>query len=141
MGGGIFWFVAGVGAAHWWSKWHTDRDRRREAYYAHYYGASPAAQTAPGVPAQHYPLPPPHQDAWDADRRRFMNSMADLSEATLDTLLVTAQAMRNKLAESRTRRDGYLSPVAQPHTVPQQPEVHVPQSPLGGVVPQQTKTD
>ncbi|KAL0947879.1 hypothetical protein HGRIS_010514 [Hohenbuehelia grisea] len=129
MGSDLFMFILGVCAASWWYKRSAERERRREAYYAHFYGTH-ATRSAPNANTgdnqqqlrSHQPFPlPPHQ-GWDADRTRFMDSMVDLSEATLDTLLVTFQIMKNKLVETKARREEFLPPPTQQYVVAPQPE-------------------
>ena len=47
-----------------------------------------------------------HQSkAFDEERERFAEKVADMSEATLDTILSTAQALKAKLAEHRAERE------------------------------------
>ncbi|KAJ8490089.1 hypothetical protein ONZ45_g13339 [Pleurotus djamor] len=106
MGHGLFWFLAGAGAATWWSKHQSMRQQ---------YPYRGPETTQPMN--QHYPPWGYTTDReWEEQRARFRamkaesefidHQMIEVSEATLDALLVAVTALREKLAEHQTLRAG-----------------------------------
>ncbi|KAI0923839.1 hypothetical protein AcW1_006686 [Taiwanofungus camphoratus] len=68
----------------------------------------------------HTPPTPMPTDRWEEEKHRMQaigkqatDTVSDLSEATLETLLSTVQALKAKLAESRAQRDEQLQQLRQ----------------------------
>ncbi|KAG7091546.1 hypothetical protein E1B28_010575 [Marasmius oreades] len=100
----FFWFLLGAGAATWWSRHHQghcdgfNHRRRLES--------SPAPTAQPSIGAN------AGADQWEVDRARFRevsrqvgDTVTDMSEASLEMLLTTVQAMKEKLAQHRMERE------------------------------------
>ncbi|KAF9257925.1 hypothetical protein L218DRAFT_1080691 [Marasmius fiardii PR-910] len=103
MSPGFFWFILGAGTATWWShhRQHCDGPYRRRRLPEAGPTQSQAPVTTYAGTAQ-----------WEADRARFMevsrqvgDTVTDMSEASLDMLLTTVQAMKERLAQHRMERE------------------------------------
>jgi len=74
--------------------------------------AQPEAQLMPQAPP-HVPPPPMPVDRWDEQRvqalgKQATDTISELSEATLDSVLATVQSLKTKLAENRAQREQHL---------------------------------
>ncbi|KAK7051216.1 hypothetical protein VNI00_004716 [Paramarasmius palmivorus] len=106
----LFWFFIGAGAATWWHKHHqysvfSECHRRRTDYHIGT-GASNDTSQAAGQASS-------HQD-WAEERARIRevsrqvgDTVTEISEATLDTLLASVQAMKDRLAQNRLERERF----------------------------------
>jgi len=61
----------------------------------------------------HVPPPPMPVDRWDEQRvqalgKQATDTISELSEATLDSVLATVQSLKTKLAENRAQREQHL---------------------------------
>ncbi|EPS94568.1 hypothetical protein FOMPIDRAFT_1091077, partial [Fomitopsis schrenkii] len=130
----LLWFLIGAGTTAFWIKSHHAhewqvrncwRDRIPQDAYPPPSAAQGQTQAmptgAPAVPAQpssptpHVLPPPMPTDRWDEERLRVQNlgkqateTISELSEATLDSVLATVQSLKVKLAEARKEREQHL---------------------------------
>jgi len=72
----------------------------------------PAANDTTGPSSQSPSWGPPASWKWDPDRehlekvsKQAFDTMADLTESTLESVLSTAESLKTKLAEHRTQRE------------------------------------
>ncbi|KAK0443132.1 uncharacterized protein EV420DRAFT_1577096 [Desarmillaria tabescens] len=117
--GSFLWFVAGAAAAaiYYSGRWthqsapldpeRVPEGNKRERRYA--YGAGVWLEERMEAPAP--PAPPPQQEEQASlEHARELSKqadevMSDLSEATLDSLMATIVAVKNKLVERRAQRE------------------------------------
>ncbi|KDR80503.1 hypothetical protein GALMADRAFT_240790 [Galerina marginata CBS 339.88] len=126
----LLWFFFGGLAATWWIK-HKDADRRvfghcmRPPVQAPPTDSaappSPWPQNMSDIPRAINNIPPAHSSPvsaewesrqWEQEKEHLANisrqatdAMADLTEATLETVLSTAESLKAKLAEHRAQRE------------------------------------
>ncbi|EJF64232.1 hypothetical protein DICSQDRAFT_53887 [Dichomitus squalens LYAD-421 SS1] len=120
----LLWFVLGAGVASWWhvhkehAGWYQARHCGRDRIPQHAYPAPGAPlppsfsiPAAPSPDAQNAPTPGT-VDKWDRERapekdvvQQATETITELSEATLNNLLVTVESLKAKLAEHRMQRE------------------------------------
>ncbi|KAF5383523.1 hypothetical protein D9615_003590 [Tricholomella constricta] len=122
----LIWFIIGAAAATWWIK-HKEE---RQGWKSHCIRApiqppvlSSNADADPwstrGVTKAINNLPPAemsrHTNDWNDEKQHMAeisqsagDKLAELSEATLDTVLMTVEVLKAKLAEHRAARDKQL---------------------------------
>jgi len=107
----IFWFLIGAGAATWWHHSSALRDHRAQYF--------PCIMNPPRSTSDVPPRQAPsgstwdnHQRDWEQDRERLKQlqkrageTVADLSESTLDSIVAGAESLKAKLAELRAERE------------------------------------
>ncbi|KZT10082.1 uncharacterized protein LAESUDRAFT_810363 [Laetiporus sulphureus 93-53] len=105
-----------------WGGWHHHHDGpwgRKDAPAAgptqDAQQATLPAQSPPLIQPPHVPPPPMPSDRWDEDRQRIQalgkqatDTISELSEATLDSVLATVQNLKMKLAENRAQREEHM---------------------------------
>ncbi|KAF7298989.1 hypothetical protein MIND_00847100 [Mycena indigotica] len=104
----LLWFFLGAGVGAWWA---TEKKMTAECRVQRTIGVTIPSSSAPApVNTTSYPAPPVYD--WDAERakvREFSqaagDTVAELSEATLNTILQATEALKAKMAEHRALRE------------------------------------
>jgi len=112
----IFWFFIGAGVATWWHHSSAMRDHRAQ-YFPCVMGPHRRVQDPPSEEAAPWksdrtPTGWQQQRDWEQDRERLKRlqkrageTVVDLSESTLDSIVAGAESLKAKLAELRAERE------------------------------------
>ncbi|KAI0793913.1 hypothetical protein C8Q74DRAFT_1346947 [Fomes fomentarius] len=116
----LFWFIVGAGTATWWHA-HKAHQGWYEARHCGRDRIPQNAYPAPGAPGPSGPMQAQDQqqqpapgtiDKWDREQapekdvvQQATDTITELSEATLNNLLVTVESLKAKLAEHRAQRE------------------------------------
>lgn len=119
----LFWFIVGAGTATWWMKHHEVPQPQYQVTYPDSQKRDKSRECAANQPSVtltecqrwgwgHRWGHNKTQAEWDEDRakmvalsRQATDTMGEVSEAALDTLLTTVTALKSKLAEVRAQRE------------------------------------
>ncbi|KAF8449037.1 hypothetical protein L210DRAFT_3523755 [Boletus edulis BED1] len=107
----IFWFFIGAGVATWWHHSSIMRDHRAQ-YFPCVMHRREAAPWKPSWGPDRTPAGWHQQRDWEQDKERLRHiqkrageTVIDLSESTLDSIVTSAESLKAKLAELRAERE------------------------------------
>ncbi|KAF8141624.1 hypothetical protein EV363DRAFT_1308604 [Boletus edulis] len=115
----IFWFFIGAGVATWWHHSSIMRDHRAQYFpcvmHRRIPSDPPPQEAAPWKPSwgpDRTPAGWHQQRDWEQDKERLRHiqkrageTVIDLSESTLDSIVTSAESLKAKLAELRAERE------------------------------------